>query len=279
MFGALFVHAHLWTGSMFGMLLHAAIVASSSSSPATLSGASLYDALYDSGGYPIRNISRGPELLATLMQLNGTVLQIGTVLDVGCGSGFAVAQIWAAGFIASGIDISTVAIRIAHKLRGEPPGQCIPPCFQQSSATKLPWKDHQFDAIQSSDVLEHLESTEVDGAVAELARVASKMLLLKIPNRNDNVDLGQKLKLREFNDNASIAAREHKARGGATAARHRQYAGDLPGSLHPTIKPLIWWVNKFVSRNEGWQFHSKIPYPKNRPWLCCAFVLVRNETR
>ena len=102
------------THPRIGMLLHAAIAAiaasSSSSRPATLSGAALYDALYDSGSYPIRNISRGPELLATLRQLNSTELRIETVLDVGCGSGFAVAQIWAAGFIASGVDLSLIHI-------------------------------------------------------------------------------------------------------------------------------------------------------------------------
>ena len=49
--------------------------------------------------------------------------------------------------------------------------RCVPPCFQRAPATALPFADGSFDAVMSTDVLEHLAESEVDAAVGELTRV------------------------------------------------------------------------------------------------------------
>ena len=118
-----------------------------------------------------------------------------SVLDVGCSHGYAVSWLWRHGIKASGLDVSSIAISKAKAARGEEPSQCVPPCFAQGSATLLPWGDGAFDAIMSTDVLEHLEADEVTPALKELTRVAGKMLVLKIASRGDAVHSLQASKL------------------------------------------------------------------------------------
>jgi ubiquinone/menaquinone biosynthesis C-methylase UbiE len=49
-----------------------------------------------------------------------------------------------------------------------------------ASATRLPFDDDEFEAVFSSDVMEHLEPGDVDTAIAEMFRVASKYVVLQI---------------------------------------------------------------------------------------------------
>ena len=65
--------------------------------------------------------------------------------------------------------------------------------FAQGSATLLPWGDGAFDAIMSTDVLEHLEADEVTPALK--GSRASLALVLKIASRGDAVHSLQASKL------------------------------------------------------------------------------------
>ena len=228
-----------------------------------LAGAKLYDALYASGGYPMRNTTRAAELLGAIQGLK-TGHSISSVLDVGCSWGVAVNYLWGMGFKAAGVDISTIAISRAREVFGQDDVKCNGgPCFTRSSATKLPMADHSFDAIVSSDVLEHIEPVDVDTAVAELARIASKLILLKIPRQADPIDGKQVHRLGGLQNKS------------ADAAGHSEYDGKLPKNLHATMKSPTWWIDRFKATGHGWRLLKSIPFPKGRPWLCCSFVLTR----
>ncbi len=98
-----------------------------------------------------------------------------TVLDAGCGEGYATQfmarQLPEVSF--TGIDLSAEAVAFARHAFGEMA------TYEQGSLYELPFSDNAFDAVVCSEVLEHLY--EPDKAVAELARVARHYVLLTVP--------------------------------------------------------------------------------------------------
>ena len=182
------------------------------------------------------------------MLLNLTLtLGVRSFLDVGCSHGFTVQFLWQHGMLASGTDISIAAIEMAKKARGEPADRCIPPCFAAAPATRLPWPNRSFDAIVSSDVLEHLPPQDVFRTVTELSRVATRAVVLKVAVRDDTI-----------------------APGNVT---YKGAVMTLPRSLHPTLHHPSWWHAVFRRVDPAWQFYHRIP--SKAWWTCCSFVLVR----
>ena len=238
------------------------MLAAASQSPMTeLHGAALYDALYATGYHSLSNVSRAYEVIAYFANTSHTELRgVNSVLDVGCSHGFAVAKLWEIGYTASGVDISTIAIDKARKLRGQPKGQCILPCFAQGPATAIPHANASFDAIMSTDVLEHVQPADVRSTIHELSRVARKLLILKIATRGDAVD------------NKQIQAFDTLKR----LNQGKLQGTRLPANLHPTVHGPGWWSGQFHEVG-GWQHVSTFPYPHRRPWLCCTIVLRRDD--
>ena len=226
-----------------------------------LHGAALYDALYATGYHSMSNTSRAHDVIAYFGNTSHMALRgVHSVLDVGCSHGFAVGKLWEMGYTASGVDISVIAVDKARKLRGEPKNQCIPPCFAQGPATAIPHASASFDAIMSTDVLEHVEAADVQSAIHELSRVARKLLILKIATRGDAVDYKQ---IHAFDALKKL--------------NQSELAGTrLPGNLHPTVHGPAWWSGQFREIG-GWQHVYTFPYPHGRPWLCCTVVMRRNE--
>ena len=240
-----------------------------------LSGAELYDALYASGYHRERNTTRAGELLQYLQNRTRVESLFGplrSVLDIGCSHGYAVERLWSFGYMASGVDVSTIAVAAARAARGEPSGNCLRTCFIQSSATALPWPTHAFDAIMSSDVLEHLEPKDVDDAVNEISRVAAKLIVLKISHSGDRVD-GRQMKY--FEQMRLRNATVNTSTGNNLPLFEKQ----LPPDLHTTARKPDWWIEKFHKLG-GWKLHSKLPIPRGpgghlRTWICCSFVMTR----
>lgn len=231
-----------------------------------LSGADLYDALYASGYHGLRNHTRAGEVLNFMSDTNRTTsLGVRSVLDLGCSHGFAVAALWSMGYIASGVDISSIAVERARQIREAPAGKCVQPCFAQGPATLLPWRTNAFDAIVSSDVLEHVEAADVPAAIRELSRVATRMLVLKIAKGADFVDAKQ---VRLF--------QHEKERNRTVSGKSLFASGDLPSNLHPTTHGPDWWIER-LRHEGGWREYSRLPTPHGRPWLCCTFVLRRDS--
>lgn len=86
------------------------------------------------------------------------------LLDVGCGDGALTYLIAKEKAEVTGVDNSEVAIRLAREKAGNSKIQ-----FIQASAYKLPCADDEFDAVVSSDVIEHLDDT--DTFLNEIKRV------------------------------------------------------------------------------------------------------------
>jgi len=139
--------------------------------------------------------------------------------------------------------------------------RCVAPCFSAAPVTALPVTDNSFDAILSSDVLEHLAMEEVQPAVAELTRVARRFLFLKISNRADQAGP----------DLPKLASRGGVAATSATA---------IPTTLHLTVRQPDFWIERFATA--GFVLHHTLEDAKGYGWLktgarhmCCSFVFIR----
>jgi len=97
---------------------------------------------------------------------------LGKVLDVGCGYGHLVRALNVNGCDAWGVDVSHVAVEAAN---ASTPGR-----FLVGSMLALPYEDDAFDAVISTDCLEHLAEVDVIAALAELHRVARESVYLRI---------------------------------------------------------------------------------------------------
>jgi 2-polyprenyl-3-methyl-5-hydroxy-6-metoxy-1,4-benzoquinol methylase len=99
-----------------------------------------------------------------------------TVLDVGCGEGVLTAE-WAErlgdGRIV-GIDLDDPKLRAEWERRTRPNLE-----FRVEEATSLSFADDEFDMACAIEVLEHVP--EPEATLAEMARVASKHLLVSVP--------------------------------------------------------------------------------------------------
>jgi len=227
----------------------------------------LYDRLYQDGYHANQHLSHATNVLKA-MAVEARRLHVHSVLDVGCSHGLAVQRLWEHNFSASGVDVSSVAVAMANRLRLHANGtqlrarrgSCAGPCFQQANAAALPFSLHSFDAVISSDALEHLTASEVGPALRELTRVARSLLVLKIACERE-VDRALLKKLQ-----ATVSGQSNAS---VTAA--------VPPSLHATVHGPRWWLERF--HGLGWRLEHMVEQRSNATqhqwWDCCTYVLVR----
>ena len=114
-----------------------------------------------------------PERLAALV-----VLVLGPrVLDAGCGGGAYVQYLLGRGFDARGVDLLEMFVEVAGARL--PVGRVV-----QGDLQALPFADHSFDTSICLDVLEHIDDR---AALAELARVTRRRLIVAVPRANDEL--------------------------------------------------------------------------------------------
>ena len=100
-----------------------------------------------------------------------------SVLDFGCGNGYAVRVMRARGHDWMGVEYSATAFK---KYLQEP-------FFRQGDTTQFP--DRYFDMVYSTEVFEHVPEDDVEQVVADVCRVAAKYIFLTIslrPSSDDN---------------------------------------------------------------------------------------------
>jgi 2-polyprenyl-6-hydroxyphenyl methylase/3-demethylubiquinone-9 3-methyltransferase len=90
----------------------------------------------------------------------------GRALDIGCGAGFITEELASAGFTATGIDPSEVAVQAA---RAHAEGMGLAIDYLVGAGEQLPFDDATFDLVTCCDVLEHVR--DPDQVIAETARV------------------------------------------------------------------------------------------------------------
>jgi SAM-dependent methyltransferase len=229
-------------------LVHHLVLLASSGS---INTAKVYEELYANHGYHNNpNLTHSKGMLAEIDSptMRCHVSKRG-VLDVGCSHGYAVANLWQRNIRAAGMDIAPSAIALARQLRKNATS-CPDPneCFKVGTATSLPWPDGSFDAIMSTDVLEHLLPGEEETMAREFVRVARRLLFLVIPGVKEG-DLRPVKSLHKTNDaNLQAVSELHTSRH--TPTEWRKYFQDL-GCI--------------VLKDTSTDIAGYAP-PKNKPW-------------
>ncbi len=100
-----------------------------------------------------------------------------TFLDAGCGEGFVARRVLREipGIALTGCDVSDTALAVAA--RSNPDGR-----FVSGSVVSLPFADKSFDIVGCFEVLEHLPGDLPRQALAEMARVARRSVVLSVPH-------------------------------------------------------------------------------------------------
>lgn len=97
-----------------------------------------------------------------------------SLLSVGCGEGFDLRHIMS--FFRPkrivGVDFDNSALRYARM-------QLPKVVFKKADATKLPFKDREFDLVLALEVIEHIK--EFEKALDEIKRVTKKFALITVP--------------------------------------------------------------------------------------------------
>merc|ERR1711862_821003 len=121
-------------------------------------------------------------------------------------------------------DIAPTAVRMAVKHRHPLPGYCLDECFKQGSAAAIPWPAKSFDAIMTTDVLEHIPETDVPTVAKEFARIVRQAVYAKIATKAE----GNREPLNTLHANK---------KGGNFDKFHY---------LHETVHGLTWWRDMFL---------------------------------
>jgi 2-polyprenyl-3-methyl-5-hydroxy-6-metoxy-1,4-benzoquinol methylase len=101
-----------------------------------------------------------------------------SVLDVGCGEGVLTEQ-WARRLAPGpvvGVDLEDPKLEAEWSARSGPENLE----FRAMRVERLDFADDQFDLVAATEVLEHVDAPEA--AVAEMARVAGRWLLVSVPH-------------------------------------------------------------------------------------------------
>jgi ubiquinone/menaquinone biosynthesis C-methylase UbiE len=96
------------------------------------------------------------------------------------------------------------------------------PCLW-GEVTRIPFPNDHVDIVMSTDMMEHLRPEDVEQAISEITRVAAKYTAHKICPMDEAAGWGKRVGVE---------------------------------NLHLTVKPLDWWVEKFLLAKEGTLVHQ-----------------------
>ncbi len=112
----------------------------------------------------------------------------GKLLDVGCGTGYLLSMAQEKGFDVIGVDPSEGMLEKAVEKYGLKPESIV-----TGLADKLPFPDNSFDMVMASGSLEYVK--EIEGASAEMIRVAKKGGIIRIIDHAKPQEINWKTKL------------------------------------------------------------------------------------
>ena len=119
------------------------------------------------------NFTKQDLAIADIIRIRNLIPAGSSVLDCGCGDGYLLENLATRCHSRYGVDISRLALYRGRKRLGAAVR------LVQSFAEHLPFKDDAFDVVVSTHTLEHVKDFEA--AVAEIRRVARKLMLILIP--------------------------------------------------------------------------------------------------
>jgi len=104
-----------------------------------------------------------------------------SMLDVACSFGFLTAALYDKGWNAWGVDISKAALQHA-------PIRVKDKIVEGSATNMFMFQENQFQLVTAFDILEHLYIEEIYVAIAEISRVASEGVLIRLPVPSYNAE-------------------------------------------------------------------------------------------
>ncbi len=138
----------------------------------------------------------------------------GRLVDVGCGRGELVRELLNRGVDAQGVDVSPEAIGAG--------AACVPGRFREGSALALPHADGEVQTATCVECLEYLSEADVDQAILELARVASRSVFIAVATTADAGGHRRLVRGREWWEQRILAA------GGGVLRKHPATSFILP---------------------------------------------------
>jgi ubiquinone/menaquinone biosynthesis C-methylase UbiE len=136
-----------------------------------------YKLLYDDYWSSLDRVGERSGDLSRIATLLAETCGYGSVIDIGCGEGFLVAELLALGIDAFGLDISAVVV---GRSNSRWPGR-----FFEGSVLSMPFTDGSFDIVVSTDCMEHLAPADVPKALREMYRISSRYVFLQIATTHD----------------------------------------------------------------------------------------------
>ena len=183
----------------------------------------------------------------------------GRVLDWGCGHGHATHALQEAGVDVVGLEyVAGTAEGDRTRLPYFPDVEAI----VTPEPVRLPFDDSSFDAVLSLGVLEHVPDPEASlDEIHRVLRPGGTLYVYKLPNRYSYLERVAKLAglsyhgEREHDTLWTVrSARETLARHGfrvRQARRANMLPLTLPGRLARALAPVIWALNRALSRVPG----------------------------
>jgi len=101
-------------------------------------------------------------------------LEINSLLDVGCGTGYITNEFAKYFNFCVGCDLDMNRILLARKYIGNHAPLIV------ANAVKLPFKDSSFDIVTAIEVVEHV--IDINSLLEEFSRVSRKYVLITVPN-------------------------------------------------------------------------------------------------
>jgi hypothetical protein len=123
-------------------------------------------------------LNRAARFFPILRELTSQLATRGALLEVGSGS-LGLGEFWTGAFVGCDLTFSSRPVKNMRAVR--------------CSGHQLPFKDGAFDAVVVSDVMEHVPPGQRKQVVAEVLRVARKMVVFGYPCGQAAFELDQKL--------------------------------------------------------------------------------------
>ncbi len=167
-----------------------------------------------------------------------------SVLDVGCGNGVLTNLLEGPDLIV-GTDRSFAALGFVRKPR------CL------SDIVCLPFVDGAFDAVLSTEVIEHMPGAVYPAALSELARVARRYVLVTVPYQ-------ERLWMREVRcPHCGASFHEHGHQRSYNAALMRELFAKVPG-MHFVRAQAIFPRQRYLFAAEGLVLFRRMTSPAER---------------